>query len=185
MPDKKCCTDAHWELFNKILALIFIILALVVAIVVAVKNPNALLRFDIRATGEQIPGGGGEAGAELFGPLSLDSNNICIHYEFRTLGMAAATSIHLKGPIVVGTKNGPIAAVLCGNPSSLPACDTTMPGEIPLITIKEVWDGINPTAQSMEVLIRTIRKNPHLYYLEAQNANGGVRAPLGSISGIP
>jgi len=180
-----CCNDANWETFNKALSFLFIVLALVVAIVVAVKNPNSILRYDIRATGEQVDGGTGEAGAQLFGPLALDSNDIRMTYEFRTLNMADATAIHLKGPIVVGTNNGPIAAVLCGGPSPLPACDTSMPGEIPLTVVKEVWDGISPTAQSMEVLIRTIRKNPHLYYLEALNANGGVRAPLGSISGIP
>lgn len=179
------CNDHLWEQFNKGLALLFVILVLVIVLIQAAHNPDAIQRYNIQATGEQVSGGSGEAGAKMFGPLTLDSNNLVITYQFRTLSMADATSIRLMGPIVVGTDTGPIAAVLCGAPSPLPACDTTMPGEIPLTTVKDVYDGINPVGQSVEVLIRTVRANPHLYYLEALNANGGVRSPLNGISGTP
>ena len=114
----------------------------------------------------------------MFGPLDLDRNNNNINFEFRTLNMADATAIHLKGPIIEGSSTGQIAAVLCGGPSPLPACDVTMPGVIPSTTVKEVWDGINPTAQDMRILLQNVIANEHLYYLEVLNANGGVRAEL-------
>lgn len=187
MSDKnknKSCNDHLWSQANKWISLILIILVLVIVLIQAAYNPDAIQRYNIRATGEQKTGGG-EAGAEMWGPLTLDSNNNRITFEFRTLNMAAASAIHLKGPMVSGTKEGCIVAVLCGSPSPLPACNVSMPGEIPLTIVKEVWDGVTVVAQDMRILLRDVRANPHLYYLEGQNANGGVRSELNGITGTP
>ena len=171
-----CCSEKRYETGLKSFSAIVILLTLAVVILstVFVAQQDALQRYSIEATGGQ--------GALMDGMLVLDSNDNQMRFEFRTYNMSSVPSIHLKGPLPIGSQTGAIAAVLCGGPGPLPSCDVTVPGVIPSTTVKNVWDGINTTGGDVRTLIREIRKNPRLYYIEVP---GVVRAPLGGTLGTP
>jgi hypothetical protein len=162
-----------WERFWQVVAVIFIILTLVAVIIacIFVATQDSVFRSMIKATPDNVVGAAGEAGGWAQGIVTLDLNSNNIKYDIRTLGtMSQVTAIRLRGPLVVGTRLGPIRAAICGAPYSSPCDVTTNPGII-TGTVTSVYNGIDPPSADVKPLILDLRKEPHLYYYEILTAN--------------
>jgi hypothetical protein len=192
-PSRKVCTWENWNLAWKYISLILAILTLVTVLIATIWVPRqlALQRVCVHASEINVVGGPGEAGARLWGPVEFDINDKRLTFKFQhNAALSQITSIHIKGPIVTGTEEGPIAAVLCGGPGPLPACDLTTPGEVQYTLVKDIYDGMSSGSEDPDVFIRRYRENQAQYYLEvlttgAPTSPGAVRAPLNAICGWP
>jgi len=186
---RRVCTWQNWNLTWKYISLILAILTLVTVLIATIWVPRqlSLHRVCVRADAFNVVSGPGEAGARLWGPVEFDFNDKRLVFQFQhNAVLSQLTAIHIKGPIVTGTEEGPIAAVLCGGPGPLPTCDLTTPFEVQRTEVKDIHDGVS--VDDPEVFIRRFRDDPFLYYLEAYTVgapNGAVRAPLTTNCGWP
>ena len=176
----KKCPPINWNLLWKWLSLLFVILTLVIVLIQAATNSDALQRYSIQT--DAVTG----SDAVLWGLFTIDSNNNRLLYELRYVDMTAPTVLTVRGPIVAPTRDGPIAAYLCGGGlAPQPACNNAATGIIPEAMVKQIDDGVVSPQQDVRILATKIRKDPHLYYLEVTTATQTYRSWLNGILGTP
>lgn len=185
------CPEISYEIQLKTFASIIALLTLVTVLVstIFVARQDSLQRYSITGTPDKVVGGAGEANGRMEGMFFLDSNDNIMGFEFRTY-LSNVTAIHLRGPVPLGSRTGPLAAVLCGGPGAGPACNTVDWREIPRTHVPKVYDGVAVVPGDVRTLIQKIRPNPTLFYVEVLTVTvptspGAVRSELGGILGTP
>lgn len=174
------CPKINWPLMWKWLSLFFVILTLIIVLIQAVSNADALQRYVIQSepTGD---------GAQFWGLFTIDSNNNRLLYELRYVNTTSTlVSIRVRGPIIAPTRNGAIAAYLCGGGlAPQPACNNAATGIVAEAIVKQIDDGHTSPQQDVRILATKIRKDPHLYYLEVETATHTYRSFFNGILGTP
>jgi len=179
-----------WNLFIQVFLLLFaaLVVAAVITGVVVGKNSNAVLRFSIRATPDQVyPPGSGEEGALLDGTLTMDYVDMKFAFDFFYYNISTIQSIIVRGPRAAGQRQGPLLFSFCGVPNTITVCDVfSTPGQVTEPGTQE----LHPGPLSARPLLIEIRENPTRYYLEILTSNhpsepGALRADFTSVVGAP
>lgn len=176
-----CFKEEHVKLFLQCVTLLVVILGLIL-IIVSVARPvkaDKEIRRIIVARPENVVGGSGEAGASLTGKWIEDFSSFSLTYDFRyPTTMSTIQSVVVRGPIHVGASTADVLVALCGSPSSV-VCDvTTEPGRL-----KGVIQTFDSNGSPALPILREIRSNPDLYYLEVWTTAvptepGALRSPM-------
>lgn len=177
----ECFKEKHVKLFLQCVTLLVVILGLVL-IIVSVARPvkaDKEIRRTIVARPENVVGGAGEAGASLTGKWVEDFSSFSLTYDFRyPTTMSTIQSVVVRGPIHIGANTADVLVALCGSPSSV-VCDvTTEPGRL-----KGVIQTFDSNGSPVLPILREIRADPDLYYLEVWTAAvpaepGALRSPM-------
>lgn len=185
--DESVQMENRIRIFLIIATLLFVVFALVIVLVSLFRSSDAdsITRFCMQATPGAVVGGAGEAGAQLYMELTLDTASNTVSYYGQDNGaISAIQSLVIHGPQPPGSSLGPVLFALCGAPNLVAVCDIlSVPG-----AVQGSMTQLQPGALDPNPVILQIRQNPMLYYLEVLTANhpatpGALRANLLSTCG--
>lgn len=153
----KCCANFNWETFFVVVSFVGIFMTLTVVLLSTIFVANQDQTFRV------CPIAFGQAGLPIRTKMNFNTGSDSVPFQFDLpSGLSNVVAVHVKGPIVSGTQNGAIAFAVCGAPAENP-CATildTITGE----SIK-VFDNVH-VGTPITPVIKAIRKDPHLYYIE-------------------
>lgn len=177
-----------FRIFFQCVTLGFVLVAVVVVAISLFRSSDAdnITRFCFQATPGAVVGGAGEAGALLYGELTLDTNTNSVSYYAQDNGaISTILSLVIRGPQLPGTSTGVVLFSLCGAPNLDVVCDvTSLPG-----VVQGSATQLEPGDQDPLPIILQMREHPSLYYLEVLTASnpaspGALRAALDSTCGF-
>lgn len=178
------CTAAGFRIGVGIAAVIALI-PIIVLVILTYLNSKNLVQSDWCpvVTGQEMldlegPGSGGVAGQIAKTHISMNGNELKITWNvLKQLGnISVANSLQICGPL---SSAQPVVSStctsLCGPPTLL-VCEGVDPGEFS--GERTALDTGSGPVISPEPFIRAVRRNPDLYYVLLNAANGILRSPL-------